>query len=185
MNSRFEVYSCFIDIRKAFDSVDHEILMNKLLDCGIPEIYINVIKYWYNNQFVNIRYMSCLSERWKIKNGVRQGGVLSGLFFGIYIDSVIDNVASMKYGCRLGIHDSSIIVYADDIVLMAPSWTGLQFLIDITCNEAKKLKLEVNKVKSKSMLFSNNYNKYDKLIHVRVDGKEIESVTPINTSVSW
>ena len=121
--------------------------------------------------------MSCHSERWKIKNGVRQGGVLSGLFFGVYINSVIDSVASLKYGCRLGIHDTSIIVYADDIVLLAPSRTGLQFLIDVTCKETKRLKLEVNELKSKFMLFSNTSNDYDNLINVKIDGKQIDSVT--------
>ena len=38
------------------------------------------------------------SEEWKITNGVRQGGVMSGLLFGIYIDAVIEKVSSMKIG---------------------------------------------------------------------------------------
>ena len=179
MKAKSEVFSCFIDIKKAFDSIDHQILMIKLLKCGIPQIYVNVVKYWYTNQYVNVRFMSSMSDKWKIENGVRQGGVLSGLFFCIYMDSLIDTVASLKYGCKLGIHDSSIIVYADDIVLLAPSLTSLQFLIDKASKEARELKLNFNDKKSKFMLFCNNKNNKDNtaITDVKIDGKKIENVT--------
>ena len=58
INSNSDVYACFLDISKAFDSVNHEILIEKLLDYGIPSVYVDVIRYWYANQWVNIRFMS-------------------------------------------------------------------------------------------------------------------------------
>ena len=123
--------------------------------------------------------MSCVSDRWKIENGVRQGGVLSGLFFCIYLDSLIDTIASLKYGCKLGLHDSSIIAYADDIVLLAPSLTSLKFLIDTASTEARKLKLDFNDKKSKYMLFSNNKTKNYNTTNtdVKINGKNIENVS--------
>ena len=94
--SKSDVYACFIDIKKAFDSVNHEILMRKLLNSGIPVEYVNIINHFYSNQFVNVRYKSVFSEEWKINNGVRQGGVLSGLLFNIYINSLIEKISSLK-----------------------------------------------------------------------------------------
>ena len=136
--SNSNVYACFIDISKAFDTVSHKILLKKLRDYGIPDLYVNVIGYWYGNQYVRVRYGSSYSDEWRLCNGVRQGGVLSGLFFNIYIDSLLVKFLSSKYGCKLGIISSNIIAYADDIVILAPSVASLQILIDIAYTEALK-----------------------------------------------
>ena len=92
-NASSDVYACFLDISKAFDSVNHDMLISKLMKMGISEPIINVIRFWYNNQFVRVKYNGNYSEKWKIRNGVRQGGVLSGLFFNIYIDSLINKIS--------------------------------------------------------------------------------------------
>ena len=154
VKSKSDVYCCFLDISKAFDNVDHDILLNKLHDQGIPKIYINAIKYWYAHQIVNVKYLNSISESWSITNGVRQGGVLSGLFFCIYIDSLINSTTDLKLGCKLGIMNANIIVYADDIVLLAPSASSLQTMINHVNIEVNKLNLQFNVVKSKCMLFS-------------------------------
>ena len=151
--SNSNVHACFIDIKKAFDSVNHEKLMKKLKQCGIPPVYVSFIRSMYMNQFAKVRFKGKISEEWQICNGVRQGGVLSGLFFSIYVNSLIDKVSSLKYGCRLGIQTSNIIVYADDIVLLAPSRKGLQLLVDEAVSEAKELDLNFNGDKSKYLLF--------------------------------
>ena len=161
--SSSNVYACFIDISKAFDSVDHKILMEKLFAYGIPVSYINIIQYWYSHQFVRVRYGSKFSNEWRICNGVRQGGVLSGLFFSIYIDALINKISNSKYGCKLGVVRSSIIAYADDIVLLAPSATGLQALIDIAHKEANELNLSFNIGKSKCMIF--RYSGYKRTVN--------------------
>ena len=158
-NSCSNVYSCFIDISKAFDSVNHNILMGKLIKYGIPDVYVNVIKHWYSNQIVKVRYGNKFSEDWKVCNGVRQGGVLSGLLFNIYIDTMLDKISNAKVGCELGPIKSNIIAYADDVVLLAPSPTSLQILIDIADNEAKTLQLTFNISKSKCMIFKHPKDK--------------------------
>ena len=151
--SNTDVHACFIDIKKAFDSVNHETLMNKLLSYGIPVEYVDIIRYMYANQYVNVRFKSSFSSKWKINRGVRQGGVLSGLLFNIYIDSLLSNISQMKQGCKLGIHDASVIAYADDIVLLAPSLGSLQELLNTAVEEASLLDLEFNWKKSKYMVF--------------------------------
>ena len=83
--SNSNVYACFLDISKAFDSVNHEILMAKLLKLGIPYTYVNMIRYCYSKQYVKVRYQNNYSDEWLVCNGVRQGGVLSGFLFNIYI----------------------------------------------------------------------------------------------------
>ena len=158
MSSKSDVYACFLDLSKAFDSVDHEMLIEKLHDCGIPGTFVDIIEYWYGNQWASVKFMSSISLDWKICNGVRQGGVLSSLFFCIYIDSLIDKISSSNYGCTLGMLTSNIIVYADDLVILAPSAGSLQMLIDLTVNETKALNLQVNEMKTKCMVFRHHRN---------------------------
>ena len=148
-----DVYACFVDISKAFDSVNHDILMQKLIEYGIPFSYINVIHFMYSNQIVNVKFGSCVSSEWEVKNGVRQGGVLSSLFFSIYIDILLRNISELDLGCRLGILRSNIIAYADDLVLLSPSAKGLQELIDKAYSEALDIDLKFNYVKTKCMVF--------------------------------
>ena len=119
-NQNSIVYSCFLDFSKAFDYVNHAVLINKLSDLGIPLLFVNLIKYWYSNQFAKERFNDRYSKEWRICNGVRQGGVLSGLLFCIYINSMLNKESKLKIGCKLGLHASNIIAYADDIVLLAP-----------------------------------------------------------------
>ena len=59
----------------------------------------------------------------------------------------------MNCGCKLGIQNANIIVYADDIVLLAPSRRALQILINEAIEESSKLELAVNHLKSKYMVF--------------------------------
>ena len=101
-------------------------------------------------------------------NGVRQGGVLSGLLFSVYVNSLIDKVAKMIVGCMLGITKSNIIVYADDIVILAPSRRALQLLLNICLAEAGELELTFNYQKSKVMFFYSSSS--------RVSGKLVSPI---------
>lgn len=178
MNSKSDVYSCFLDLSKAFDSVNHAVLIEKLYDCGIPDILVDIIQHWYDNQWASVKFLSSFSSEWKISNGVRQGGVLSPLFFNIYINSLIDKISSSKLGCRLGLLKSNIIVYADDIVILSPSAKALQILIDLTVYEAEVLGLQVNESKTKCMVFryERNCKSWNKIAPFTIGCKHVDFV---------
>ena len=152
-NASSNVYACFVDIKKAFDLVDHNILIEKLFEIGIPVPIVNMISFWYSHQHVCVKYFSCLSGEWKVSNGVRQGGVLSGLLFNVYINHLIEQISNMNIGCKLGMTRSNIVAYADYLVLLAPFASALQVLIDATNEEASVLGLTFNYSKTKVMIF--------------------------------
>ena len=147
------VYAAFLDLSKAFDKVCHQKLFQKMYDIGIPRIYVNFLRVCYNSQSVKVKLNNFLSNSWKIRNGVRQGGILSPLLFSIYIDDLLRKVYQAKFGCRLGLFSTNIIGYADDLVLLSPSVYGLQQLIDICYNESVFLKLNFNPKKSLCIKF--------------------------------
>jgi len=80
--------------------------------------------------------------------GVRQGGVLSPCLFAILIDSVVDRVIKSGLGCYLNMTCFSILLYADDILLLAPSVHSLQLLLPTCEDELSCLDMRLNNKKS-------------------------------------
>src|SRR5579872_4958757 len=77
-----------------------------------------------------IRWQNGTSVSFNIGNGVRQGGVLSPFLFLFYIRSLINTSVASQIGCYIGNTCFNILAYADDIVLLAPSWLCLQNLLN-------------------------------------------------------
>ena len=65
---------------------------------------------------------------------MRQGGVLSPFLFAIFVDDVVKKVQSVNTGCYVSHVCTSIFLYADDILLLAPSVSSLQKLLS-ACEE--------------------------------------------------
>lgn len=88
-----------------------------------------------------------------IGNGTKQGGVLSPYLFTRYIKHLLITVATSRIGCNIGGLVINILAYADDIVLMAPSWCALQELLFILENCCSVLDVSCNAKKTVCMNF--------------------------------
>ena len=75
----------------------------------------------------------CIKCMFNVRNGVKQGGVLSPLLFAIYTDSLLKRLEDSGVGCHMGGHFTGTLAYADDITLLSPSmswWSQkLRYLI--------------------------------------------------------
>ena len=76
-----KLYACFIDLRKAFDTVWHDGLLLKLQKAGISGKIYNVIKSMYNSSHSRVKSKHTMSEHIEITQGVHQGRVLSPVLF--------------------------------------------------------------------------------------------------------
>ena len=85
-----------------------------------------------------------VSHFYELKAGVRQGGVLSPIVFGIHIDVLVQLVKKANIGCKTGACCAGIFLYADDIILLTPSVQALQSLINICESELNSLCMAVN-----------------------------------------
>ena len=139
---------CALDISKAFDKVDHYGLFLKLLKRDVPLWFVQIMSHWYDKNVSVVRWCNTLSYRFQIKAGVRQGGILSPYLFNVYIDSLIERLAASGHGFYLLGAFLGCIVYADDILLISKTISGMQNMLDICSSMAIELNVKFNVAKS-------------------------------------
>ena len=80
----------------------------------------------YTNQTLRVKWGSVMSESFTVMNGVKQGGVLSPVLFGVYTDGLLLRLQVSGIECHMGGHYAGALAYADDFRLISPSMTGLR-----------------------------------------------------------
>ena len=74
---KLQLYMCFVDLRKAYDSVDRELLWKVLAQAGVPSVMIDVIRQFHGGMRVKVRMDNGkLSEWFEVTQRLRQGCVL-------------------------------------------------------------------------------------------------------------
>ena len=76
----------FIDLSKAFDTVDHHILLKKLVNCGVKNANIVWFKSYLSNRKQYVSYDGGKTDNKAITCGIPQGSILGPLLFLIYIN---------------------------------------------------------------------------------------------------
>ena len=154
------IYACFIDMKKAFDSVLHQAILYKLLKSGVKGQLYNIIKDMYENTRLAVKVGSdCRTEFFPSHIGIRQGDNLSPNLFKILLDDLPDNLNQTECNpIEINNRKLNCLLYADDIVLLSESPNGLQKAIDLTELYGSELGLEINIKKTKSMVFSKKGN---------------------------
>ncbi len=111
-------FTAFLDAEKAFDRVDRELLLFKLINLGIKgHIYEN-IKAIYKEAICCINVNNMIADWFQTYSGIIQGDTLSPTLFNIFINDLVDDVNSLNLGKTIDGHRISILLYADDIVLL-------------------------------------------------------------------
>ncbi|KAF7662663.1 hypothetical protein LDENG_00230700 [Lucifuga dentata] len=166
--------SLFIDLSKAFDTVDHNILIGRLLASGFSVDAVG----WFRNDLTDrtqtIQLEGTTSEVLLVQKGVPQGSVLGPLLFTLYINSLGQNIPNTAFH-----------FYADDTVIYsfaptpAKALQYLQFAFDRVQEQLNHLQLVLNADKTKLMFFTNSGAARSTLSAqiVTMNGNQIELVS--------
>ena len=166
-----EVYGCLLDCQKAFDTVEHKKIFQKLTD-RIPIIFVRIMLVIYIGQRCFVRWNGAESEIFSVQNGVRQGAVLSPLLFSIYVNELIQRLRDSGIGCWVGGSFMGIFAYADDLIILAPRRDALQKMIQISESYMTEHKILFSTKKTKCMYFANrNSDPKDIIEKIEVSGK--------------
>lgn len=168
-NNKYTV-GVFVDLKKAFDTLQHSILISKLYNYGVRGVALNWLRSYLENRSQYVHYLGNTSERLKIVCGVPQGSILGPKLFNLYINDICDVSKRLNS-----------ILFADDTNFYC-SGENLKDLVEIMTSEMLRLKIwfDVNKLslnltKTKFMIFGNRV-KEDEVI-MSIDGELIERVT--------
>ncbi|UYV69094.1 hypothetical protein LAZ67_6002408 [Cordylochernes scorpioides] len=117
---RGKLYVFFVDLTKAFDTVPHDLLWQKLHKMGISNKFVMLIKNFYQEAKITIRWKGQYSSNVKINSGVLQGESLSPLLFILYMADLIElyNNSALTgfYLPDFGV--LHLLMYADDIAII-------------------------------------------------------------------
>lgn len=124
------VFSCFLDSSKAFDTVWIDGLFFKLFNMGVKGKTWRILRNWYSKMSCCILMDGHLSEPFSVKQGIRQGGVLSPWLYMCFNNDITEMLDNLKCGIEIESLDNiSNITIADDITLISPRVSGLQAMI--------------------------------------------------------
>ena len=122
-----KLYGCFVDLKKAYDSVWRRGLIHKLGKTGINQKTINIIDDMYKKTYTSLIYNTQILPEIQTKKGVKQGDNLSPLLFNLYINDLPNEIEKGET-CPIKLLDKDInsLMWADDIILLSETKEGLQ-----------------------------------------------------------
>ena len=154
-NNKANTSSLYVNLKKAFDTVNHILLIKKLKIIGITDIALNWIKTYLTNRTQQTQIGADLSSEREVKTGVPQGSILGPTFFLCYINDIVDV-------CR----NSKIVLYADDTVLYKQINESQRFLdmhdfkqdVNRLIHWCQRNRLSINVKKTKLVYHPHNNN---------------------------
>ena len=174
LDSGHIIFSIFLDFRKAFDCVDHKILLSKLNYYGIRGTALDWFNSYLSNRQQTVTIGNANSELKRISHGVPQGSILGPLLFLVFINDIYKSSNFFKF-----------ILFADDSTLsvVLPSQDP-NIVANELNNELEKLhkwlinnKICINDDKTKYVLFS--YKRKMKLPVIKIGNYIIEETNQI------
>ncbi|KAK3555566.1 hypothetical protein QTP86_022023 [Hemibagrus guttatus] len=145
------VNMCFVDLEKTFNHVPRGILWEVLWEYGVRGPLLRAVRSLYNQSRSLVCIASCKSDLFPVHVGLRQGCPLSPVLFIVFMDRISRRSQGLE-GIRFGDHRISSLIFADDVVLLAPSSLDLQHALGRFAAECEAAGMRVSTSKSEAMV---------------------------------
>ncbi len=149
-----KLFGCFVDFKKAFDSVWHNGLLFKLLDqYQIGGKFYGIIKNMYSTARSCVKLPYGVTDTFPIQKGIKQGDTLSPFLFNLYVNDINYIFTKRCDSPQLDNHEVRCLMYADDLLILSESQQGLQCAISKLKDYCTAWKLKLNVKKTKVIIF--------------------------------
>ena len=180
-----KLFCAFIDFEKAFDLVQRNFLLYKLLQNNIDGKFFRIIQNMYDDVKSRIKHNNEKSEFFNCEIGVRQGENLSPALFAVYLNDLqhflegkdlqgMQSISSDLENELTVYLKIFLLLYADDTVLLSESSTDLQNMLNNFVDYCDKWQLKINTSKTKVLIFSRG--SIPKNLHFYIRNTELEIV---------
>jgi hypothetical protein len=147
-----------IDAEKAFDKIQHHLMIKVLRKLGIEGMYLNIIKAIYDILVANIILHGEKLKPFPLKSGTRQGWPLSPLLFNTVLEFLARAISQEEEieGIQIGKETVTISLFADDMIqYLKDSKNSTQVLLDTINSYSKVAGYKINLQKSLVFLYTN------------------------------
>jgi hypothetical protein len=147
-NRNYKPHVLFVDFKAAYDTVDRNILYEKLRRKNIlNEREIQLLKFLHDNMKIQIGEITVNSSR-----GVPQGMISSPMLFNIYSEEILDELCTENVFVRM---------YADDLLVIVEGSRNLTVVAEKLSSIVERLKLKINPKKSGVMICGYKPKEYE------------------------
>ena len=149
-----KVYTCFLDVKKAFDQVWHDGLFYKLYNCGVNKVIVKVIINLYTDMESCVKSQSHKSEWFPVLQGTRQGGVLSPFLYLVYDNDLLWELEDSQLGLYVNNINCGSPAVADDKLVLSLSKLGIDLMVTICHKHSGKWRYEFQPPKCVVVVFN-------------------------------
>jgi hypothetical protein len=154
---RQPLYSCYVDFKKAYDTIPRDLLWLKLQRIGVHGEFLRAVQALYAEVPMGVQLADGMSTTFQSLLGVKQGCPLSPTLFGIFIDDFQCELEAGSAGFALpslaGVPTPALF-YADDLALVSTTTAGLQAQLDLLQVYSQRWRLTVNVKKTKVVVYT-------------------------------
>ena len=154
LNNEKDTFCAFIDLEKAFDWLNRDLLLYKLLSININGNMYFAIKSLLQNTKSKVSLSETVSTSlFDVMCGVRQGDPLSPTLFSLFINDLVDDLKQTGTTLCVGNVNFNTLLYVDDMVIIGETEIDLQLLLNALNDWCFKWRVKINQQKSKIIHF--------------------------------
>ena len=179
VSKKLPLVAIFVDFKKAFDSINREMLFQIMLAYGIPDQIVAATRKLYDNSKAMVVVNGKMSETFAITTGVLQGDTLAPFLFIMVIDYVMSNseedfgfIYAKRTSSRHPAKTINDLDFADDIALLENSIALANKQLQKLALVAKEVGLEINIDKTEYIIYNIN-NEEERVI---LNNQELKKV---------